>query len=254
MSQYTVKQIAKAAGVSVRTLHHYHEIGLLVPRNMGANGYRYYGEAELLRLQQILLYRGFGLALAEVQTVLDAPDFDTLKALHQHKARLEAEAKRLPELIRTLARTIETIQGHKTMHIDTLYQAFPPEKQAAYEAELARESPEMPAQIARSKAAIGQDHAAHMRELHDIEASIIANMQAGLAAEAPENAALIARHRAWVGTMWGRPCVPEAHIGLAQMYEAHPDFNQRYEALAKGFTAYICASIRAHLSNPHGVT
>ena len=246
MSQYTVKQIAEAAGVSVRSMHHYHEIGLLVPRYIGANGYRYYGEAELLRLQQILLYRGFGLSLAEVRKVLDAPDFDTLEALQQHKARLEAEAKRLPKLIRTLARTIETLQGGKTMQIDTLYQAFSPEKQRRYEAELMQGNPGMPAHIARSKAAIAQNPEAQMRKLQDIEASIIANMQAGLAADATENTALIARHRAWVGTMWGRVCSPEAHAGLAQMYEAHPDFNQRYEALAKGFTAYICAAIRAN--------
>jgi len=180
--------------------------------------------------------------------VLDAPNFDTLKALQSHKARLEDEAKRLPKLIRTLERTIETIQGQKAMQIDKLYQAFPPEKQAAYEAELAQGSPEMRGHIARSKAAIGRNTEAHMRELQEIEAEIIANMQAGLAAEAPENAALIARHRAWVSTMWGRECSPEAHAGLAQMYEAHPDFNQRYEALAKGFTAYICAAIRARSS------
>ena len=89
-----------------------------------------------------------------------------------------------------------------------------------------------------------------MDELHDIEAAIIFNMQAGLAADTPENVALIARHRAWVSTMWGRACSPEAHAGLAQMYEAHPDFNQRYEALAKGFTAYICAAIRANSPRP----
>ncbi len=250
MSTYTVKQIAKAAMVSVRTLHYYHEIGLLLPRHTGANGYRHYGEAELLRLQQILLYRGFGLALTEVRTLLDAPDFDTLKALQSHKARLEDEAKRLPKLIRTLERTIETIKGQKTMHIDTLYQAFPPEKQAAYEAELAQGSPEMQAHIARSKAAIGQKPEAQMRELQEIEAGIITNMQAGLPANARDNAALIARHRAWVSTMWGRECAPDAHRGLAQMYGAHPDFNQRYEALAKDFTAYICAAILANSPRP----
>jgi len=250
MSTYSVKQIAKAAGVSVRTLHHYHEIGLLVPRHIGANGFRYYGESELLRLQQILLYRSFGLALSEVRSLLDAPDFNILKALQQHKARLQAEAARLPKLIRTLDHTIETIKGHKTMHIDKLYQAFPPEKQAAYEAELTHENPEMLAHIARSKAAIGLNIKKHMQGLHDIEASIIANMQAGLAADAIENAALIARHRVWVSSMWGRECTPQAHAGLAQMYEAHPDFNQRYEALAKGFTGYICAAIRANSPRP----
>jgi len=250
MSTYTVKQIAKSAGVSVRTLHHYHEIGLLVPRHMGANGYRYYSGAEALRLQQIMLYRGFGMGLSEIKSILDAPDFSTLTALQRHKARLEAEAKRLPQLIRTIDRTIETLKGDRDMMIDKLYKAFPPEKQAGYEAELAINGAGMAAKVASAKAHMAgksaSDRQADMRELHDIEAAIITNMRKDLPFDAPENAMLVARHRAWVSAMWGRECSPDAHIGLAQMYEAHPDFNQRYESLAKGFTGYICATIRAH--------
>ncbi len=250
MSTYTVKQIAKLAGVSVRTLHHYHEAGLLVPRNIGANGYRYYSESEALRLQQIMLYRGFGLGLTEIRSILDAPDFDALKALQQHKARLEDQAKRLPELIATLDCTIKTLIGGRKMSIEQLYRAFPPEKQAAYEDELKAMGADMAAQVAKSNAKIAQktegDMEASLQELQDIEAAIIANMHAGSAPEAIENAPHIQRHRAWVSAMWGRDCAPEAHIGLAQMYESHPDFIQRYETLATGFTAYICAAIRAH--------
>src|SRR6185503_20105901 len=62
----TVRQVAKAAGVSVRTLHHYDAIGLLKPTHVGANGYRFYGKAELLRLQQILFYRELGMPLAGI--------------------------------------------------------------------------------------------------------------------------------------------------------------------------------------------
>lgn len=247
MSKYTVKQIAKLADVSVRTLHHYHEIGLLVPRHNGANGYRYYSETEALSLQQIMLYRSFGLGLSEIKSILDAPDFNILTALQNHKARLEAEAKRLPALIRTLDRTIETLNGEKQMSIERLYEAFPPEKQAGYEAELVTSGSEMAAQVAKSKAhnagKTTKNMEANLTDLHEIEANIIANMHAGLRPNAIENAPLVVRHRAWVSTMWGRPCLPESHVGLAQMYEAHPDFNQRYEALAEGFTAYICDSI-----------
>ena len=252
MSKYTVKQIARAAGVSVRTLHHYHEIGLLVPRHIGANGYRYYGDAEALRLQQILLYRDFGMPLAEVRALLDAPDFSPITALERHKARLEAEVKRLPKLIRTLDRTIETLKGDKLMKIDTLYKAFPPEKQAAYEAELASQGPEMAARLrqanahnaARSEAQMTAD----MAELRAVETALAANMAAGLPADAAENTPLVARHRAWVSAMWGRECTPEAHAGLAQLYESTPDFQARYEAIGEGFTAYICAAIRANSS------
>src|SRR3546814_7654577 len=85
----TVRQGARAAGISVRTLHHYDAIGLLKPGHVGANGYRYYGKEELLRLQQILFYRELGLPLAEIAAVLDDPAFDPLAALREHRAALE---------------------------------------------------------------------------------------------------------------------------------------------------------------------
>ncbi len=73
MKLSTVKQLARDSGVSVRTLHHYDEIGLLKPATVGDNGYRYYGRDEFLRLQQILFHKELGFALAEITTILDAP-------------------------------------------------------------------------------------------------------------------------------------------------------------------------------------
>ena len=135
------------------------------------------------------------------------------------------------------------------MNANNLYKGLSPEKQAEYEAELASKGPEMAKRVrqasghnaAKPKAEIARD----MAELKAVESGLAANMAAGLAPEAAENAALMARHRAWVSSMWGRACAPEAHIGLAQMYEATPEFKTRYETIEKGFTAYICAAIRA---------
>ena len=76
VSGHTVKQVARLSGVSVRTLHHYDEIGLLKPACVGANGYRYYGREELLRLQQILFHRELGFSLEEIGRTLDAKGFD----------------------------------------------------------------------------------------------------------------------------------------------------------------------------------
>jgi len=77
---YTVKQLSELAEVSVRTLHYYDEIGLLKPSKVGANGYRYYDDAALLRLQQILFYREIGLELMQIKEILDSPDFDLVAA------------------------------------------------------------------------------------------------------------------------------------------------------------------------------
>jgi DNA-binding transcriptional MerR regulator len=78
---YTVRQLADLAGISPRTLHYYDEIGLLEPSSHGGNGYRFYAEDAVLRLQQILFYRKLDLSLGEIRTILDRPDFDALQAL-----------------------------------------------------------------------------------------------------------------------------------------------------------------------------
>ena len=78
--KYSVKQLARLAGVSVRTLHVYDEMELLVPRDRSDAGYRYYGEAELLRLQQILFYKELDFPLKQIGEILDDPDFDLVAA------------------------------------------------------------------------------------------------------------------------------------------------------------------------------
>ena len=75
MTNYTVSEVAAMAGVSVRTMHHYHEVGLLRPAHVGENSYRYYGREELLRLQRILIHRELGLPLAEIAAILGCAGF-----------------------------------------------------------------------------------------------------------------------------------------------------------------------------------
>jgi len=96
---YTVKQLSKLSGVSIRALHYYDQIGLLKPAFLGENRYRYYGLDEMLRLQQIIIHRELGLSLGEIASVLDRPDFDRLEALIEQKKRLEREAARFATTI-----------------------------------------------------------------------------------------------------------------------------------------------------------
>jgi DNA-binding transcriptional MerR regulator len=104
--EYTVKRLSKLAGVSVRTLHFYDEIGLLRPARVAANGYRYYGDAALLRLQQILFYKELGLSLDEIAEVLDQPEFDVARALEAHRRALQQRLSRLRRLMTTVDQTI----------------------------------------------------------------------------------------------------------------------------------------------------
>jgi len=132
---YTVKQLSDLAGVSVRTLHYYDAIGLLAPSRIGANGYRYYDDQAVLRLQQILFYREIGLELVQIKTILDNPNFDLLTALHGHRAQLEAKISHLSNLVATIDRTIKHLTGEEDMSKNKkkLFQGFSPKKQERYE-------------------------------------------------------------------------------------------------------------------------
>jgi DNA-binding transcriptional MerR regulator len=135
---YTVKQLADIAGVSVRTLHYYDQIGLLTPASVGENGYRYYTEAALLRLQQIMFYRELDFSLAEIQAVIDRPEFDTVKALQSHKRLLQQRLGRLSELIQTIDRTVLHLQGGLKVETHDLFEGFDAARQEQYEQEIAQ--------------------------------------------------------------------------------------------------------------------
>lgn len=132
---YTVKQLADLAGISPRTLHFYDEIGLLKPASHGENGYRYYGEESLLRLQQILFYRELDFNLKDIRALMERPDFDVMQALQSHKQALQRKAKRLNRLIATIDKTLLHLKGKTEMDSEELFEAFDEEKQKRYEQE-----------------------------------------------------------------------------------------------------------------------
>tara|TARA_R100001377_G_scaffold84718_1_gene68926 strand:- start:1299 stop:1901 length:603 start_codon:yes stop_codon:yes gene_type:complete len=150
---YTVRQLARISGVSVRALHHYDAIELLLPRTRSAAGYRLYGEAELLRLQQILLYRTQGMPLSAIRTLLNADDSDTLTSLSQHRRILLERQQELGAMLATVDKTIAKLRGEIEMSNKELYESFPPEvKQYREEAIAKYGEPTM----AKSEAALKQ--------------------------------------------------------------------------------------------------
>ncbi|MDQ0464778.1 DNA-binding transcriptional MerR regulator [Caulobacter ginsengisoli] len=246
---YTVKQMARLSGVSVRALHHYDQIGLLKPASVGENGYRYYGREELLRLQQILLHRELDLPLGEIAAVLDAPGFDRLAALRTHRDRLAAKAERYRTLLKTLDDTLAALEGEQTMDDKDLYAGFAPGKQAEYEAWLIdRHGEPMRERIDAAKTKMkGLGKAgfeALMAEAGAIEQAMAKALADGLPADCETVRALMRRHRDWIAASWNRPPTAEAFAGLAGLYLEHPDFRARYEAVRPGLTEYLAEAMR----------
>lgn len=251
MKDLTVKQLAAISGVTVRTLHHYDEIGLLRPALVGANGYRYYGRREQLRLQRILFHRELGVPLSAIAELLELEGENQIAVLEQHREKLQAERERYRVLIATIDRTIEELKGERAMTNADLYKGFSPEKQASYEAWLIEQYGEpMREGIERSKKSWAKmsnaEKEALGKEFQEVEQALAGALRNGVDPASKGVDALISRHRAWVAAMWGTPCPADRYSGLADLYLSHPDFVARYESIEKGFTEYLATAMKLH--------
>ena len=250
MSGHTVKQVARLSGVSVRTLHHYDEVGLLKPASVGENGYRYYGREELLRLQQILFHRELGFSLEEIGRTLDAKGFDKVTALKAHRVKLEAQTRRYRRLMRTIDETLAALEGDAKMAENAMYRGFDPEKQAGYEKELVeKHGPGMQGHIDHAKAGMAgwkqADYDAMQAESEAIEAGMAKALVDGLPADSAAVTALMRRQHAWISKGWNREAPAAALAGLGQMYVDDPRFRERYDGRQAGLAEYMAAAMKA---------
>lgn len=125
---YTVNQLAKLAGISIRMLHHYDEIGLLKPAYYGENKYRYYEKEQLLQLQQILFFKSLGIPLSAIQEILASEDFNKIAALKSHRKILKNQLGQIKKLIKTIDKTILHLRGKAFMQTEEMYDGFDNQK------------------------------------------------------------------------------------------------------------------------------
>ena len=249
MSHYTVKQLARLSGVSVRTLHHYDEIGLLKPSFVGENRYRYYGREELLRLQDILFHRELGVPLQEIGKLLALQGSDRVAILREHRDWLALRVERSRQLLTTIDRTIAELNGDGRMDDKELYKGFSREKQAEYEAWMVEQyGGAMKVTIDESRARFNalskEQQQDALAEGGRAEMALVECFRSGLAPNADEAMPLVKNHRAWVSRMWGQRGTALAYAGLANLYATHPSFRERYEAYAEGFTDWLVTAMK----------
>ena len=119
-----VKEVADLVGISVRTLHHYDEIGLLSPKKANEAGYRIYSEKDLETLQQILFFKELGFPLKKIKEILESPSFDRLEALELQRKMLYEKRKRLDQMIGTIEKTIKHVKGEIQMTNEEKFEGF----------------------------------------------------------------------------------------------------------------------------------
>ena len=237
MKRYTVKQLARLAGVTTRTLHYYDQIGLLCPASHGDNGYRYYDESAVLTLQQIRFFRELGFSLEQIKSILGRPDFDLLGALLGHKRLLAEKVERLNTLIDTVDKTILHIKGEIEMSDLEFYQGFDEEKQKEY-SRRARErwGDEAMARTKDWNAYTPQQKNAILAEGHEITMGIVANMDRGY--DSPEVQYWVGRWHNAINTHF-YDCSLEIFEALGHGYVQDPEFNAFYESIHPGLAVFM---------------
>jgi MerR family transcriptional regulator, thiopeptide resistance regulator len=241
----TVGEVAELAGVTVRTLHHYDELGLLSPSERSEAGYRLYSYENLARLQEILIWRQLGFALAEIQSLLDDPHYDRISALQRQRELVGNELERLGGLAGAIDAAIEAESQGTRMKETTMFEGFDPSE---YESE-ARERwghTDAYRESARRARSYGDGEWAAIRaEAEEIVRELVSSMRAGEPADGPGARGLAERHREHI-SRWFYPCSPQMHRGLAEMYIADERFARTYEREAAGLAGYFHDAIVAN--------
>jgi DNA-binding transcriptional MerR regulator len=245
---WSIAQVAKMSKVTSRTLRHYDEIGLLPPAWVGANGYRYYEQEQLLRLQQILVMRELGLGLEAIKEIV-RKGRDQVEVLKMHRGWLLAERDRFARLARTVTRTIEELEGGEKVNAKSMahwFEGFDPAKQEELQEEARQRwgAERVDAANAHVKdkpqewwQEQGQQWAATLTTLVDL---IDAGHQPGDA----EVLDVLDGHHQWLSGFW----TPnrESYTGLGNLYADDPRFRANFDRTDPRLAEFLRAAMAAY--------
>lgn len=253
-ARYSVGEVARLAGVSVRTLHHYDAIGLVRPAERSAGGYRSYGPLELERLHRVLAYRELGFELGAIGALLDEPSSDRMDHLRRQRALLDARLRRLEAMRSSLDKTLEAMQMGIRLDPEELFEVFGDHDPTEHAAEAAERWGDTEAyrQSRRRAERYDKDTWRKIRdEAEAIEARLADVHGAGLAPTAGEAMEAAEAHRRHI-SRWFYDCSPAMHAGLAELYETDPRFRAHYDDRAEGLAAFVAAAVRANAEAREG--
>jgi DNA-binding transcriptional MerR regulator len=246
---FQVKEVAEIAGVSVRALHHYDEIGLLVPKGRTSGGYRLYDEDDLLRLQQILIGRELGMPLEEIRRSLDDPSFDRRGALLDQRQKLMQRAEHTRAMIRAVDAALSLLETDERegddMDMKQIFDGFDPSQYEDEARERWGHTDAYKESMKRTSRYTAEDWKHFQVEQASIYADAHAALSSGKAADSTEAMDVAERHRLSIDR-WFYPCDVEMHSRLADMYEADSRFAENIDKFGAGLTPFLSAAIRAN--------
>jgi DNA-binding transcriptional MerR regulator len=247
----TVGQVAERFGVTVRTLHHYDEVGLLSPSGRSGAGYRLYTEDDLARLQHVVVYRRLGFALEEIALLLDHPE--SVEAhLRRQRAAVLSRLDELRELVAAIDRALEREMSNQPATPDEMKELFGEGfHDARAEAEERwGETDAWKQSQQRARSYSKEDWLRIRDEGADVEARLAAALRGGVPADSEQAMDLAEAHRQHIGR-WFYECSPEMHAGLGRMYVEDERFTAHYEQRAPGLAQYVSTAVQANAAR-HG--
>ena len=232
-----IKEFAEFTGVSVRTLHYYDEIGLLLPADVDrVTGYRYYDEKSILRMQEILFYRELDFSLKSISEMLSSSNYDKTKALQEQKHLLILKKERLERLIAAID---DAEKGENVM------KAFDNSEFEGYKAEVQERWGNTDAyrEHAQKTRNYGKDKwSSLIDDMNGIFRELAICMKNGTEPEADECQKLVKKLQSHITENY-YACTDEILFGLGQMYVADERFKNNIDKHADGTAAYVKEAI-----------
>lgn len=245
---YTVGKVAKLAHVSVRTLHHYDELGLLEPSERSEAGYRLYSADDLEKLQSVFFYKELGFDLEEIGELMADPGFDRRGALLVQRDLIAGQTLRLEAMLGLIDKTLASTETGTHMTKEEMFEVFGEFDPSEYEEEVQERwgDTDMYKEAARRTARYTkQDWQRFKDESEDANAAIADLMAEGVAPGDSRAIDAVDRARLLIDR-WFYPCSRQMHAQLGRMYVADPRFTATYEKIRPGMAQYMCDATAAN--------
>ena len=245
---YRIGEVARFAHVSVRTLHHYEEVGLLKPSYRTEAGYRCYSDADLDKLQSILFYKELGFSLEDIRHLLSNAAPDHREALYQQRTLIRTKVLRLEAMLELIDKTLTSTEGGTNMTKEDMFEVFGDFDPKDYEVEVKERWGDTDAykeSAKRTKSYSKADWQRYKEENEQINAKMAQLMDEGVAPTDKKAMDAVEEARLLIDR-WFYPCSREMHANLGEMYVADPRFTATYEAIHPGMAEFMKAAIKAN--------
>lgn len=244
----TVGAVARLAGVTVRTLHHYDEIGLVSPDGHTDAGYRLYSRRNIEQLQEVLLFRELGIGLTEIRRIVEEPGYRRAEALGSHRELLLSRSSRLLAMVEAVDRAINAERKGFNMTPEEMLDVFGDFDPADHQVEVEERwggTDAYEESNRRVSSYTKQDWLQLRSEADALDHRLLILMADDVRADSIEAMDIAEEHRSHI-TRWFYECTPEIHAGLGQMYTTDARFKEGIDAAGDGLAEYLSEAIDAN--------